>query len=57
MWLPGVALYDAYIVDLPVDLPPGAYHLLIGLYDPTTFERLRLPDGADAVDLGVIQLP
>jgi hypothetical protein len=56
-WLPGVALDDTHTIQLPIDLPPGAYHLLVGLYDPSTFERLRLSDGADAVDLGVIQLP
>ena len=55
-WLPGVALEDGHAVKLPVDLEPGTYHLLVGLYDPATDERMRLPDGADFVRLAGLEI-
>jgi hypothetical protein len=51
LWRPGVALDDVHTIPLPSDLPPGTYHLLVGLYDPATGQRLFLPDGNDAVRL------
>lgn len=57
LWLPGVALDDAHTVPLPPDLPPGTYHLRVGLYDPESGMRLPLPDGADALLLAEIDLP
>ncbi len=53
LWRPGVVLDDTHLVPLPPDLPPGTYHLLVGLYDPATGRRLPLPDGRDAVRLQV----
>jgi hypothetical protein len=44
-WLPPEIVADTY--DLP--LPPEAAALRVGLYDPKTGERLRLPDGAEFV--------
>ncbi len=32
-------------VPLPPDLPPGSYWITLGLYDPSTFERLPLSQG------------
>ena len=57
LWLPGVPLDDGHIVPLPPDLQPGVYHLLTGLYDPATGERLPLPDGSNALHLVEIHLP
>jgi len=54
LWLPGVALDDLHTVLLPPDLAPGSYHLLVGLYDPITGQRLLRPDGSDAVRLDVV---
>ena len=61
LWLPGVVLDDVHTISLPVDtlnsassgsgLPPGTYHLLVGLYDPVTGDRLTLPDSSDALRL------
>ncbi len=51
LWIPGVALDDVHTIALPDDLAAGTYHLLVGLYDPETGERLRLPDGRDGVRL------
>ncbi len=38
-WLPGEIVQDTHQLTLPEELPDGAY-LRIGLYDPTTGERL-----------------
>jgi hypothetical protein len=51
LWQPGVAVDDVHTIPLPPDLPAGTYHLLVGLYDPATGQRLFLPDGSDAVRL------
>ncbi len=56
LWQPGVSLDDVHTIPLPSDLPSGAYHLLVGLYDPAG-HRLPLPDGSDAVRLTDIHLP
>jgi hypothetical protein len=40
---------DQITLSIPPDLTPGDYVLRVGLYDFTTFERLRLPDGTDAL--------
>jgi hypothetical protein len=57
LWLPGLLLDDVHTIPLPPDLPPGVYHLLVGLYDPTTGVRLTLLDGSDSVRLAGIHLP
>jgi hypothetical protein len=41
---------------LPVDLAPGAYQLLIGVYDPATGERLTLPTGEDSLAIEGIRV-
>ena len=56
LWLPGVTLDDVHTVPLPEDLAAGTYQLLVGLYDPATGERLRLPDGRDAVRLEGVEI-
>ena len=55
-WLPGVALDDVHSIALPEDLAPGTYHLLVGVYDPATNERLRLSDGSDFVRLPGLEI-
>ncbi len=42
-WLPGEYLADTHRLALPPALPAGAYHLLVGLYDPVTRQRLGEP--------------
>jgi len=51
LWIPGAALDDVHTVPLPDGLAAGTYGLLVGLYDPASGERLRLPDGRDALRL------
>jgi hypothetical protein len=50
-WLAGEYLRDPHAVAIRSDAPPSAYRLAIGLYDPTTGERLKTPDGADHIVL------
>lgn len=53
IWAAGEQIIDSHHIQLPEDLPTGSYQLFVGLYDPTTGERLpvttadgrSLPDG------------
>jgi hypothetical protein len=38
-WPPGALIVDSRQLQLPADLPVGAYRLLVGLYDPNTMAR------------------
>jgi hypothetical protein len=52
-WLPGEIVVDTAVFYLPADAPPGPYQFRIGLYDPTTGQRLPLldtPDDAILID-------
>jgi hypothetical protein len=42
-WTPGEVVRDPYDIPLPTDLAPGEYRLSVGMYDPTTQERLPVP--------------
>lgn len=53
-WRPGQEITDRYGLLLPDSLPPGAYQLVVGMYDGETGQRLKvsganIPIGADAV--------
>jgi hypothetical protein len=53
-------LRDTADLPLPENLPEGAYRLLIGLYDPDTFERVPIvadTSGENAVILETISVP
>ncbi len=43
-WSPGENVVDPYEIPVSPAAPPGEYHLLIGLYDPTTGMRLPVLD-------------
>ena len=53
-WGVGQTVADNHGVYLPLDLPPGQYTLVIGLYDVDDGTRLRLADGSDALALTTI---
>lgn len=61
-WLPGHVYEDTHYIELPVNLPPGTYRVVAGMYD---FNLNRLvatgPDASifedNAVPLGEIELP
>jgi len=55
-WAPGEIILDERVLTLPPDTPPGPYTLLVGLYDPTTADRLPLPDGATAISITTLTL-
>ncbi len=50
-WLPGARVFDPHPLDLPAELPPGDYTVLVGIYHPPTAERLQAVDG-DGLSLG-----
>ncbi|MEE8392252.1 MAG: glycosyltransferase family 39 protein [Anaerolineae bacterium] len=51
IWEPGQSLADRYGVSLPLDLPPGRYTLIVGLYHVATGERLPVDlDGESTGD-------
>jgi hypothetical protein len=61
VWRPGALVADRLDLPLPPNLPPGAYRLVMGLYDSATQQRFpasvagaRLP--GDEVDLGQIEI-
>lgn len=54
LWPTGVTLKDTNRLTWPVDLPPGAYSLYVGLYDPTTLERLPITADASGENAVVI---
>ncbi len=61
-WIPGHVYEDTHIIELPLNLPPGTYRVVAGMYD---FNLRRLvatgPDASifedNAVPLGEIELP
>jgi hypothetical protein len=59
-WQVGEKLRDRHMLTLPPDLPPGEYHLQIGLYYWQTLERLPvLENGAPVnnfVELGRVTI-
>ena len=56
----GEWLRDAAHLTLPANLAPGRYRLLVGLYDPDTYERLPLlndQSGENALLLQTVHIP
>ena len=49
-WAPGEVLADTYRFTVAADAPAGEYRLIVGVYSPTSGERLPARDG-DAVTL------
>jgi hypothetical protein len=45
-WMPGEYRRDEIGLELPADLPPGRYSLLVGWYDASTGQRLPAYDAA-----------
>jgi hypothetical protein len=39
-WRDGTRITDSYLLDVPADLPPGTYPLIVGMYGFSTFQRL-----------------
>jgi hypothetical protein len=56
-WDVGESVADIYPLALPETLAPGAYRLVVGLYDPATGQRLLTMGGEDAVELATWPAP
>jgi len=54
-WLSGQTITDPRYIPLD-DVPSGEYHLIVGLYDPLTQQRLVTDQGADFVELTVVSV-
>jgi hypothetical protein len=48
-WLPGITIADPHVIQLPPDLPSGAYEIRVGLYDPESGERLPVVAGDGSI--------
>jgi len=58
-WRPGTLVVDVNDLPLPKDLPPGAYTIAIGMFDPATGAHPPLSVGGrpvDAIPLGQITI-
>lgn len=51
-WPPGLTVPDPHSFTLPADAPDGAYRFEVGLYYPTSQQRLPLTNGDDKLMLG-----
>jgi hypothetical protein len=60
VWIPGQTLKETTALQLPADLAPGEYTVVLGLYDEATMQRLAvsppMPTGQDAIELGAVQV-
>lgn len=56
LWEVGEWVADEVMLVVPMGLPPGSYALLAGLYEPTTVQRLTLTNGADHLQLFVVEV-
>ncbi|HZY40550.1 MAG TPA: glycosyltransferase family 39 protein [Anaerolineae bacterium] len=52
LWQPGSLIYNRFEIQLPVETPPGQYHVAVGLYE--TDRRLKLAGGSDQIELFTI---
>jgi uncharacterized membrane protein len=51
-WLPGQEVIDRHAVILPAELEGEQIDIVVGLYDPSTLERLPVDGGGDSVLIG-----
>lgn len=61
-WQPGQTIIDRYAVEMPRELLPGSYRMILAIYDPITGQRLPVGDSAgnssgDQVLLTEIEIP
>jgi hypothetical protein len=48
-WQPGLLLREQRLLHLPQPYDPARHQLYVGLYDPTSGQRLTTPTGDDAI--------
>ncbi len=55
-WQVGEYVTDAHLLGLKPDLAPGEYHLVAGMYDTETGQRLLVASGGDVIELSQVQV-
>ncbi len=59
-WVHDEYIVDAQLIPIAPSVPPGLYHVLVGLYDPSTGARIgvTLPDGtrADSAPIATLRV-
>ncbi|HLB13153.1 MAG TPA: hypothetical protein VJO15_09360 [Dehalococcoidia bacterium] len=55
-WVAGQTVVDKHQLAIKADAPPGEYVVEIGMYDPTTGQRLKTPDGEDRILLDRVRI-
>lgn len=55
-WQAGQRVWQDVPLDIAADAAPGSYHLVVGLFNAASGERLRLPDGSDMLVLSEIKV-
>jgi hypothetical protein len=48
LWVPDEVVVDAYEIPVAADAAPGAYAIEVGMYDPSTIQRLPVVDATGA---------
>jgi hypothetical protein len=58
-WLPGEIIHDTHTLDVAPNAPTGPYVLEVGMYNPSSGDRLRVFDagGADVGDRILLPIP
>ena len=54
LWRPGEWVTDDYAVRLDPAAPPGPYRLIVGMYNPTSGERVAVAGGGDFIEAAQI---
>ncbi|HLF09120.1 MAG TPA: hypothetical protein VI789_07225 [Dehalococcoidia bacterium] len=55
-WLPGEVVEDRHELALPAGLRPGAYMIVVVVYDTVTGQRLVTAAGRDALSLHILTI-
>jgi hypothetical protein len=55
-WEPGMPIQDAHPMVIPPDVPPGTYHVRVGMYQEGTMERLSVLSASGASASDVVQV-
>ncbi len=56
-WIENEFVTDIHAFTLPPDLPEASYPVEIGLYEPATGKRLKMPDGNDRIIVTSVDTP
>jgi hypothetical protein len=54
LWAAGETVADDYALSIDPAAPPGDYRLIVGMYNPTTGERVTTAGGADFIEVGTV---